>query len=220
MSVILPNRITNGPFGSTLNSLVKWGGIFGRTLLSIPNIIVDNNGQILFTGTARYKDTRWIGANGIKAVPSQPATFVEYGIGGAWQFADAVSRSVSGRLGVVHNIDSSATPYLLFGWSCPTADPGDNSKQVRWEIKYSWRGKNDPMDAAPDATVVDNYTTSQTAKGLIQTDIALSALSATDICLGVHITRIGGDSGDTAGDAAHLFGMCLWYTFNKPGEAV
>lgn len=181
-------------------------------------INADQSGRITLIGDARYKSTDWIGASGIRALPAQPATYVTYGIGGAWEFPDGVTRSAGGRLGLPYRMDRSVQPYLRFGWSCPTADPGDNSIKARWEIEYSYRSPGEPMDAAADATIVDDYVTSIVAKGMVLTDILLASPSSTDVCLGVHFNRVGGHANDTTGAVVHLFGTCLYYVCNKFGE--
>jgi hypothetical protein len=182
------------------------------------HISIDQSGRITLIGDARYKSTEWISASGLRALPAQPATYVTYGIGGAWEFSDGVTNGSGARIGIPYEMDRSVQPYLRFGWSCPTADPGDNSIKVRWEIEYSYRAVAESMDAAADVTVVDDYVTSTVAKGMVLTDILLVLPSSTDICLGVHFNRIGGHANDNAGAVAHLFGVCLYYTADKLGE--
>jgi len=48
-------------------------------------------GPLTLTGTARVEKLYWIGANGIKAPGAKPATFVEDGLTGCWEFDDAIA---------------------------------------------------------------------------------------------------------------------------------
>jgi len=52
-------------------------------------------------GNSRVEKLYWIGANGIKAPGAKPATFVEDGLTGCWEFDDAIEanqESVSGTV--------------------------------------------------------------------------------------------------------------------------
>jgi len=62
---------------------------------------VASDGELTLTGTARVEKLYWIGANGIKAPGAKPATFVEDGLTGCWEFDDAIEanqESVSGTV--------------------------------------------------------------------------------------------------------------------------
>jgi hypothetical protein len=180
------------------------------------------DGELTLAGTARCRLGAWINAESFKLPATNPASKIEYGIGTVLEFSDeAVNYEHAWlKIAVPKDIDTSAQPILIVGWSCPTADPGDDSVQVRWEVAYLWRGPDEAMDAAAEATVTDNYTTSETAKGLVITQIQLANLAATDSCLSAILTRRSDNAGDTANAvAANVSGACLYYVKNKLGEA-
>lgn len=180
---------------------------------------VDQNGAVTLLGDSRVYKPFWVPTEGLKDPGVKPATLVDYGIGLAWEFTDATDDTIVGKIGVPSNADPTITPKFHFGWNAPTADPGDNSKQGRWQVEYLWRAPGEAMDAAAEGTVVNNYTASTIAKGLVVTEISLSNLTVGDTCLLFRIKRRADEAGDTLdGDNIHLFGVCLLLGINRLGE--
>lgn len=180
-----------------------------------------SDGDHTLAGTARINNSEWMSAQNFKVPATNPATMIHYGVGWALEFADEANNYEHAelRIAVPKDMDRSVQPVLILGWSCPTADDGNDSVQVRWELGYLWRAPNDPMDAAVEATVVNNFTASETEKGLVITQIQLAELGANDVCLSCELTRRSDHEDDTAdGVAAHVAGACLYYTANRHGE--
>jgi hypothetical protein len=180
------------------------------------------NGFMTLVGNARAYQTEWLNVGAIRTIGANIPTETDIGIGKAWRFSDAPAlyECATANIKVPKNIDTSAQPKLLIGWGSLTADPGDDSKQCRWEINYLWRAENESMAAAAEATVVDNYSSSTTSQGMVITEVQLANLAAGDNCLIIKICRRSDNSGDTLGDNADLYGICLYYTINTLGEAI
>jgi len=68
-----------------------------------------SDGELSLHGTARVKKDLWIDANGIKAPGAHPATFVEDGLTGCWEFADQGvannQEQVSGTIKIPDDMD-------------------------------------------------------------------------------------------------------------------
>jgi hypothetical protein len=180
---------------------------------------VDHLGRVTLSGDARFRVPMGITAENLRAPTVKPATLVDYGIGVAWEFSDAVDDTVVGTMVAPSYIDSTVLPALHMVWSSPTADPGDNSKQARWQIEYLWRAYGEPMDAAAEVTSVANYTASTVAKGMVFASITLSNYSTGDSLLKFRIKRRADEAGDTInGDVVHLQGLAILPSYNQIGE--
>jgi hypothetical protein len=113
-------------------------------------------------------------------------------------------------------MDKSASITFYIGWNTPTASAGN----CRWQIEYLFRQANEAMDAAADATLVNNFAASATAKGLVISEIGTTAVPhANDICVTLRIKRRADEAGDTLSEDNYLFGICMQYYSNKLGTA-
>jgi hypothetical protein len=179
-----------------------------------------SNGQIVLHGTARIKRNLWIGVAGVKVPTVKPATYVDHGINGAWEFSDAADDTVVANVLIPSDIDISVIPCVRIKWSSPTADPGDDSKRCVWQVEYLWISENEDTTAAAEASPTITTSASTVVNGLRSACIDLSAPSATDIGIIIRIKRLGADGADTLGDVAHGLGFSVIYTSNKLGEAI
>lgn len=179
------------------------------------------DGEQTLAGTARVYQGRWLNASGVQGHGANTPTLTDLGIGVVLRYSDAPANyeCASAKMRVPGNIDSTIQPQILIGWSSATADPGDDTKQCRWEIAYLWRTEDEDMSAAADGTVTNNYSASTVANGLVITGVQLANMGAADACVTVRICRRSDVAGDTLGDNADLHGICLRYVANRLGAA-
>lgn len=165
-------------------------------------------------GDARVFKSLWVPFNGIRAPGTKPATFVEHGISGAWEFSDGTDDTIVANLQVPPDmdLDNLAQPRLLIGWSSTSA-VGD----AAWQVEYLWTGLNNDTTAAADDTLTETTTVSGTAEGLVVTTFQLADMVTSDICIHLRIKRMGDAVGDTLADTAELHGICLTYLSNILG---
>ena len=101
------------------------------------------------------------------------------------------------------------------GWSSPTVDPGDDSKQATWQVEYLWTAPDESTIAAAQGTVPVTTSASTVANGLVMSTVALAAADVGDECVHLRIKRRGDT--DSLGDVANLSGICMQFTSNKLG---
>lgn len=175
-----------------------------------------DDGIMTMTGTARVKKDIWISADGFRVPGTKPAAQVDYGIADAWEFTDGTDDTLFARVKLPDDMDKSAGMTIYIGWSTPTGSAGN----CRWQVEYLFRQADEAMDAAADATLVDNFAASATAKGLVISTIGTTAVpNAADVCLTMRIKRRADEAADTLGEDNYLFGLCVEYTSNKLGTA-
>jgi len=176
------------------------------------------DGEMTRAGTARTKNTLWIGAEGLKAPPlTKPATLVEHGISIAWEFTDGTDDTVVANMRIPNRMDRTVAPTLTLGWSSPVVDPGDDSKQATWQVEYLWTSLDEDTTAVAQDTQSDTDSASTVANGLVATTVTLAVPSASDICLHMRIKRRGDI--DSLGNVANLVGICMEFTSDKLGAA-
>jgi len=170
-------------------------------------------------GEGRITVDTYITASGVKAPGAKPATFVEYGICGAWRFSDATpadnQEEVSGTLKLPTQMDKTVAPVFKIGWSANGVSPGD----AEWQLEYLYISPNEDTTAAAQATITVTSTASGTSDGLIIAPFAALALpSATDQAMFFRITRLSAaGSNDTIADDIELRGMLFTHTRDKLG---
>lgn len=177
------------------------------------------DGELTLTGTARVKKRLYIDANGIKAPGAKPATFVEDGLTGCWEFADegveANQQSVSGTLLIPMDMDRSVVPTMNIGWHADGVSPGN----CKWQLEYLWRSSNEDVTAGAQETLTIVSTASATSNGLtIAPFSGMDLPSSTDQALFWKVTRLSADGQDTISDVTHLRGQFFEYTANSLGE--
>jgi len=181
---------------------------------------IKTDGEIELHGTARVKKKIYIGANGIKAPGAKPATFVEDGLTGCWEFADATEanqESVSGTFLISSDMDITVAPTLNVGWHANGVSPGN----CKWQLEYLWTSPNEDVTAVAQETLTIVSTASATSDGLIVAEFTgIDLPSATDKAMFWKVTRLSGDVQDTISIATHMRGQFFEYTANKLGEAI
>ena len=187
---------------------------FGEDTTNYANFATD--GEITLLGTARVTKDIWVSADGFNAPGTKPAAIVDYGIASAWEFTDGTDDTLFAGVKLPDDMDKSVGMTISIGWSTPTAGAGN----CRWQVEYLFRQANEAMDAAADATLVNNFAASAIAKGLVISTIGTTAVpNAADVCLTMRIKRRADEAADTLGEDNHLHGLCIEYTSNKLGTA-
>jgi len=174
------------------------------------------DGEITQFGTARVEKQMWIQAESIKSPGVSPATFQDVGISGAWEFADGSTKVVICKFPLPTDIDYTENVTIYLGWSTPAI-----SKNCRWQVEYLLRKADEDVTAVAEDTLTQNEGSSATANGMTVSDFTIPAASidATDNCLLLRISRIGGHGDDTLSNVANLHGVCFHYVSDKLGTA-
>jgi len=205
----------NTVIGGTLSAQASNLGDGGTT--NYAEIKAD--GEINLHGTARVEKCHWIGANGIKAPGAKPATFVEDGLTGCWEFADAIEanqESVSGTVKIPCDMDRTIAPKFGIGWHANGVSPGN----CKWQFEYLWSSPNEDVTATAQETLTIVSTASATSNGLVVAEITgIDLPSDTDSAMFWRITRLSGDAQDTIAAVTHMRGNYFKYTSDKLGVA-
>jgi len=175
-------------------------------------------GDLTLTGGAKVTREAWIPASSLRAPGIKPATFVDHGISGAWEFSDGAEEIINANVKIPSDADTSEDMSICIGWSSPAM-----SLNCDWELAYVLTKVNDDTTAAAQETLQQFATSSATANGLIVTSntvVAATQIEATDVCYHIQLMRDGNDGADTLGDVAHVHGMVLRYVSNKLGAAI
>ena len=170
---------------------------------------------VILTGDGRVTKNAWLPASAARAPGVKPATYVDHGISGAWQFADGQEEYIHMNLMVPDDMDLSEESVLCLGWSSTTT-----SQDCDWEIAYLITAIDGDTSAAADDTVQSYEESSSVAEGLVRSGICAiegGAIGATDVCLHIQIMRDGNDGSDNLGAAAEVHGVVLSYVANKIG---
>ena len=185
------------------------------------NVTIDNDGQLTLVGNARCYDMAWLSAESLKVPGEKPADEVAHGFSIAYEFTDGTDDTIVGKIRVPLDADFTVNPNFYVGWSAPVADPGDDSKQVVWQLEYSLHAAGEPMNSAtPDTTTTTTVSASTTQHGLVMSPVAVSGGSAGDVCFEFRLKRLGADEDDDLGDDCHVHGVCIKYVRNSLGEAI
>lgn len=175
------------------------------------------DGELTLTGNARVTECMYLDAGAVKAPGAKPATFVECGITGVWQFADAIAvnqESISGTLKIPCNMDRTVAPTFHVGWSTSGASAGN----VYWKLEYLWIGEDENSCAAGTGSW-RVAAASSTANGLVFSTFANLALpSNTDLAMLYKLTRLSGHILDTIVDTVEVRGLAFTRTVNKLGN--
>jgi hypothetical protein len=119
------------------------------------------------------------------------------------------------------DMDRTDAPEFRIGWASATADPGDDSKQVVWQVEYLYRTSNEDTTAAAQETLTATTSASTTANGLTITSITgVDLPAANDQIVFLRIKRLGANAADTLGDDCALLGFGIKYTSDRLGVAL
>jgi len=174
------------------------------------------DGELSLHGTAKVRKNIEIAIGSIKPPATHPASWVDLGIAGAWEFSDGTTETVILEMPLPLDIDRTEDVVVDIGWASPST-----SANCVWETSYLLRSEDEAIDAAADDTLQEIAGSSSTAEGLVKTSFTIPAadISDTDLLLILKLERIGGNANDTLEDVAHLTAMNFNYVSNKLGEA-
>lgn len=184
---------------------------------------VSGDGTITLYGSARVKRSVWITAEGLKAPGVQPATSADLGISSAWEFADALDKTITGKIGLPYDMDKSGDVVLHLGWCSPVVDPGDSSKKAYWQLFYRFTSSDEGMDGTADQVYSLESVASTSANGLTFADFDISSdmIDAGDHCILLQIKRRADQTPDTIdGSVIYLNGVCFEYFSDKLGTNI
>ena len=178
------------------------------------------DGLLTMHGTARVKKNFYIDADGIKAPGAKPASFVESGLSGSWEFSDEIEanqQSISGNVKIPDDADRTLAPTLNIGVYANGASPGD----TKWQLEYLYAGENSDMTSSAQETLTAVETASATSNGLtILSFTGIDLPSSTDQAMIWKLTRLSADAQDTISGSVFLKGIFIEYTSNKLGTAL
>ena len=179
---------------------------------------IKSDGEINLHGTARVKRGQWYDATGMKAPGTKPASYVDHGISGAWEFSDGTDDTLVFNLKIPEDMDRSIAPTLIIGWSTNTAVITETAV---WQLEYLITASGDDTTAAAQDTAEVHSNAVAQSNGLIIAEFTgLDAAGSTDVCVHCRLKRLGADADDDLTDTAELQGICLSYTANKLGTAL
>lgn len=173
------------------------------------------NGSLTLTGTARVTNLIWMPAGGIKAPGVKPATWVDHGISGAWEFSDATDDTLVTDLRVPNRMDRTVSPTINIDWSAAGISPGN----CEWQLEYIWRTIDESTIAVAQETLTVITAASSTANGLnTSTFTGVDLPSATDRLLQVRIKRLAAGANDTIADTVELHAIYMEFTTCRLGK--
>ena len=173
------------------------------------------DGELTLFGTARITNGTWIGASGIKAPGTKPATWIEHGISGVWRFADGDDETVVASIRIPNRMARAEDPTIMIGWSADGISPGN----CEWQVEYLWSSVDEDTTAVADDTLTVTTAASTTSNGMRTSTVTLANPSATDICVHLRIKRLAAGGNDTIADTVELHGICMSFISDKLGEA-
>jgi len=169
----------------------------------------------LDSGSKVYKN-QWLSPQGLKVPGTKPATFVDWGIAGGLQFADADDETAVVTIRLPQDMDRTVAPEFKIGFASAT-----NTGAVVWQVEYLYCSPNESTIASAQETLTTTTTISGTANGLtIATITGLDLPSETDQLMKIRIKRLGADASDTLSDDCVAVGFGLKYVVNKLGVAI
>jgi len=176
------------------------------------------DGQITLVGDARVYEGVWLDPAGLKAPSVKPATYIDHGITGAWQFVDGDTNNLVFNIRIPDDMDRSVAPYLLIGWSTSTTVITETAV---WQLEYLYTALGEDTSAVAQDTLEVLSNAIAQSHGLIAASITgLDLVGADDVCMHCRLERLGADGDDDLTDTAELHGVCLRYVANKIGEAI
>jgi hypothetical protein len=174
----------------------------------------DENGKMIISGNGKVKKIVQIGLGALKAPLLKPASYVNFGINGSYEFVANDENNVSFSIALPRDMDKSIAPSIGFAWSSPTT-----TGNVRWELMYLYEQPNqDTSTIIPDDTIYQTDAVNSIANGYSYNYMQLNVPNINDRILVVKFSRLGNDELDTANDVVNLLYMSLEYTINKLGD--
>ena len=177
----------------------------------------ETDGEINLVGTARVIREAWIPFNALRAPGTKPATYVDHGISGAWEFSDGTDDTLVGNIKFPADMDMSVAPTMCVGWSTTTTV---TSETATWQLEYLYTAEGEDTSAAAQGTISVNSDAIAQAEGLIVAPFpTMDTPGASDVCMHFRLKRLGAGGNDDLTDTAELHGVVMRYTSNKLGTA-
>ena len=174
---------------------------------------IKDDGEINLHGTARVKKRLQINVGSIKGAGANPASYVDYGLNGAFEFSKVIDESIAEASAVPFDIDRSVAPTFTIGWSSP-----ETTGTCVWQLEVLYREEDEDWSSTtPQSTIEVEASPSNTTDGLAFTSFTLPTLSSTDAGMIFRLSRLGSDADDDMDDVAYVFGGAIDYTANKLG---
>lgn len=169
---------------------------------------------ITFCGDGKVTRVVQIGLGSLKAPGIKPATYVDYGINGAFEFVSNDENVVGCIIALPREMDKTVAPWVGYGFACP-----EITGNVRWKLEYLYIQPNqDTSSTTPDGTLYSTDTVSTTTNGYVYTYLELDLPAPTDRIMALRFSRLGAATEDTANGVANLLQMALEYTIDKLGD--
>ena len=157
--------------------------------------------------TALYGEV-WVAAQGVKAALTKPASWVDHGISGAWEFSDNTDDTVVASVRIPFRMNRKVAPTFNIGWCADGISPGNG----KWQIEYLWMALNKDTTVAAQATLTVIEAASAISNGMILSTVTLEKPDEDDVCLDLRIKRMAADTEDTIAAVTFLKGMCARFS--------
>jgi len=221
VGIVIRSHDSEGIIFATIHNVARLSGLSDITFTSIADndlVVWDSASSTFINQTLQSVVDMYISASGIKAPGSKPATFVESGLTGVWQFADegleANQESVSGTLKLPTKMVRTEVPVFKVGWSADGISPGN----CEWQLEYLYISPNEDTSGSAQETLTVIGTASSTSNGFIVTSFSgIDLPESTDQAMFFKIKRLSAGSNDTISDTVELRGMLFTYTENILG---
>ena len=152
------------------------------------------------------KQGEWVGASGIQAAGTKPATLAKHGCGISWEFADNLEKEVQFTVRIPQRMNLSYPVTLDIGWSSPTAD-----RVCNWNLTYSTTALDEDTYVACEYYQDVLAWSSATVDGLVMYRYYIDEIADDDRCIHFSLQRDGNDLTDNLSDVANLHGICFSY---------
>ena len=124
--------------------------------------------QLINDLTARKNVEIAIGS--IKPPASHPASWVDLGIAGAWEFSDGATETVILEMPLPLDINRNEDVQVKIMWSSPST-----TGNCKWQLEYLFRKEGEDTTASADGTLTKVVSPSSTSNGLVVTSFTIPA---------------------------------------------
>ena len=180
---------------------------------------ISDDGTKTMHGTARVTKYEWISASAVRSAGTKSASIGVNDNGYIiMEFKNGAENEIQFNIKVPDDCDRSEDVKICVGWSSPTADPGDDTKQAEWVLTHLETEVGESTDSAGTAETAVQASSSTTVNGMVLTIVGTFSVSTDDLCTHCKLERDGNDANDTLGDVVELHGVAFQYIANSLGE--